>query len=376
MIAGAGHRRAAEALAAAARARDPQAKVECLDALEGAPLGYRRAYAWTYLALVRWVPWLWDAAFRLLDADLVSRLVQPLRRRWNLWIAARFVRRLRALQPDAVLVTHFLPADVCAAGRQAGWLRGPLIVVVTDLFPHRFWTARHADALVTGTPEGAGLLRRRGIAPDKIHEIGIPIGAAFGASPAAAALRRRLALDPGRRAILVTSGGTTVGRFDQVVTALRALEARIPGRLQLVVVCGEDRRMARRLEAAAAASAMPVRVFGFVDDMADLMAASDLIVCKAGGLTVSEAIGSGLPLVLYHVIPGQEELNAAYVERQGAGVIARRPEAAAEAVARLIEDQSRWEAMRRAVVGLRRPDAARRIIDEVVWPLMDRRAAR
>ena len=357
------------------RARDPGVEVECLDALAEVP-GFRRAYAATYLLLVQRLAGIWALGFRLLDAEAVYRIVQPLRRRWNLWIARRFVARVRARQPDAVLATHFLPADVCAAGREAGWLSGPLIVVVTDLFPHRFWIAPRADAMIAGTADSAQLLRARGIEPSRIHALGIPIGGVFGAAPDPAALRARFALDPERQTILVTSGGTTVGRFERVVAALQGLEARLPSRLQLLVVCGENRRAAARLSAQAASSAMPVRVFGFVDYMADLMAISDLIVCKAGGLTISEALSHGLPIVLYHIIPGQEQLNAAYVARQGAALIARQPDEAAEVVAGLLQEPPRLSAMRQAAAALRHPDAARRIVDEVLMPLIAQREGR
>ena len=375
VTAGAGHRRAAEALAQAIRARDPQADVRCLEVFAEAPwLG--RAYAWTYLLLVRRLARVWALAYWLLDQELIYRAVQPLRRRWNLRVACRFVRQLRALQPDAVLATHFLPADVCGTGRAAGWLRGPLVVVVTDLFPHRFWITPHADAMVAGTAEGAEALRARGVDPRCAHLIGIPVGSAFGATPDPAVLRQRLQLGASRRTVLVTSGGTTVGQFDEVVAALSRLEERLPGRLQLLVVCGENRRAAARLTALAAAAAMPMRVFGFVDYMADLMAVSDLIVCKAGGLTVSESLERGLPLVLYHVIPGQEQLNAAYVERHGAAAIATRPDEVAEVVGRVMSDPARLDGMRRAAEGLRRPDAAGRIVEQVLLPLLAQREAK
>ena len=118
-----------------------------------------------------------------------------------------------------------------------------------------------------------------------------------------------------------------------------------------------------------------MHVFGFVDYMADLMAASDLIVAKAGGLTVSEALGRGVPLILYHVIPGQERLNAAYVARHGAAVIATQPGAVAEAVLRLVQEPGRLAMMREAVRAISHPDAARAIVSHVAEPLLGHRDA-
>ena len=120
---------------------------------------------------------------------------------------------------------------------------------------------------------------------------------------------------------------------------------------------------------------MPVRLFGFVDYMADLMAVSDLIVAKAGGLTVSEALGCGVPLILYHVIPGQERVNARYVARHGAAIIAPTPDAVVRAVRRCLEDPAKLEAMRSAARTLGAPNAARDIVSEVVRPLLSEHLA-
>jgi processive 1,2-diacylglycerol beta-glucosyltransferase len=170
--------------------------------------------------------------------------------------------------------------------------------------------------------------------------------------------------------VLVTSGGTTVGRFEPVVNALLALEFVRPGLLQLLVVCGTNDALRRRLAERAARSAMPLRVFGFVDYMADLMAVSDLVVAKAGGLTVSEALGRSLPLVLYHAIPGQEHMNALYVVRHGAAVMAHTPREAAVAVQRCLSDPAVFASMQDAANTLGHPDAASEIMARVVDPLL------
>jgi len=338
--------------------------------LEWTPSWFHHGYGWIYLVLVRHVAWLWKASYRLLDSPLGYRLIQPLRRAWNLLMARRFMSWLRAQQPTVVMATHFLPADVCSAAKRQGWLKAPLVVVVTDWHPHRFWLSPEADAVVVGTTESAAVCERWGLARERLHVFGIPIGHAFGTAVNHQVLQERFQLHATRRTVLVTSGGTTVGQFEHVVEALLALEWVRPGLLQLLVVCGDNEAMRRRLTERAKRSAMPLQVFGFVDYMADLMAASDLMVAKAGGLTVSEALGCSLPLVFYHVIPGQEYMNALYVVRHGAAVMAQTPQEAAVAVQRCFSDPAVLASMQKAAKALGRPDAAQAIVSHVVAPLL------
>lgn len=368
--AGAGHRRAAEAIAQAVRAHHPQAECSCVDVLHHTPRWFRAFYSWSYLFLVQRAPQIWRVSYHYLDWAPGYRVVQPLRRRWNLWVSRRFVAWLKASQPDVVVATHFLPADVCSAGKAAGWLAASLVVVITDLYPHRFWISREPDAMVVATPESATVLTQRGISSDRIHVLGIPIGSGFARSYERGDLERAFGLLPHRRTILVTSGSTTVGPFDRVVRALANLEETWPNRIQLLIICGDNAAAVDRLQQLARHRAMPMRVFGFIDTMPQAMAASDLIVAKAGGLTVMEALGGGVPLILYHVIPGQERLNAEYVSRHGAARIAQRPPDVAGLVRHLVEEPERLAAMRTAAQGLSRPNAAEDIVTHVIRPLL------
>lgn len=374
VTAGAGHRRAAEALAQAIHETLPHAAVECRDALEDVSGVVRRGYPATYYFLIRYLSRVWGWCFELLDTWLVYTLAQPIRRAWNLCVTRRFIARLRQDPPDVVIATHFLPADVFSACKRTGWLAAPLVVAITDLHPHRLWLSREVDAYSCGTDIGAALAQRRGIPAARLHVLGIPTAAAFHEPMSRADVQRLFGLNASRLTVLVTSGGSTVGPFERVVRALMALERAIPGRMQLLVICGANPAAVLRLKRHATGHPMPVRVLGFIDTMPQAMAASDLVVTKAGGLTVMEALSRQLPLVIYHVIPGQERVNARYVSRHGAALLMQRPHEVAEAVRHLVIKPERLASMREAAKALSRPDAAERIARDVVRPLLEGRA--
>jgi 1,2-diacylglycerol 3-beta-galactosyltransferase len=117
--------------------------------------------------------------------------------------------------------------------------------------------------------------------------------------------------------------------FGQVFEVTRHLAGTLP-QAQLLVIAGRNAALQARLEAVA--WEIPTRIYGFVDNIPDLMQASDLLVTKAGPGTLSEAFSVALPVLLYGYIPGQEEGNVAYVQAHQAGAYAEAPEAIASLI--------------------------------------------
>ena len=121
---------------------------------------------------------------------------------------------------------------------------------------------------------------------------------------------------------------------------------------------------------------MPMRIFGFIDTMHELMDIADLVVGKAGGLTIAEALGHGVPLILYHFVPGQERRNAEYVVRQGTAVLASSPDEVARIVREHVENPERLAHLGAMARAAGRPRAARELVSKVVAPLVQRQEGR
>jgi processive 1,2-diacylglycerol beta-glucosyltransferase len=283
-------------------------------------------------------------------------------------MARRFISWVQALEPDVAVATHFFPADVLDAARRTGKLRSGLIVAITDLFPHRVWLVPRASAFVLGSPQTKALCQHRGVEEARLHVLGIPVGAKFAEPADRAQLARQLGLDPSRRTMLIAGGGMGVGPIGELVRQFVSLETTRPCQVQLLVVCGHARKLRQRLERMRAVSAMPMRVFGFVETMHELMRVSDLLVTKAGGLTVMEALSVGLPMIFCGTIPGQERLNAEYVIQHAGGVNAREPSAVTSIVLRLLDDPTQLEAMRANARALGRPHAAQELVERLIIP--------
>ena len=363
-LAGVGHQRAAQAVQAAAQARGHHAQTH--DALEYTNLFTRWLYPRLYLFLISWAPALWGWGYLWLDARWQWRPIARLRRLVNGCVAGRLSRWLIAEQPDVVCTTHFLPAEVVASLRRDGRLRARLIVAVTDLHPHAFWIVPGADHYAVASEGTRQTLIARGVAAERITVTGIPVDPRFAALPSSSAARARLQLPIDRPVALLTGGGFGVGPIRDIVRRVVARDEARGRRLCLAVVCGHHPSLVRALERLSVPREVTLRVFGFTEEMPSLMAASDVLVTKPGGLTVSEALAVGLPMILYGTIPGQEAHNEQFLLEQGVAVVAERPRAVADALAAWLRDPAQVDAMRRRMAVLQRPHAALDLTDRLI----------
>jgi 1,2-diacylglycerol 3-beta-galactosyltransferase len=267
-------------------------------------------------------------------------------------------RTLASADPDVILSVHPLLNHVTAAilrresalhGRRRG-----LMTVVTDLVDlHRGWVCRSADLVVVPT-RAAEIAARRWAAADRVRLLGMPVDLRFRPPEPGepAAIRHRLGLDD-RPTVLVAGGGEGSGGL---LTQVRVLaEGCHPW--QIIAVCGRNERLRQRLLHQKFET--PTLVLGFVDDMPELLRASDLAVGKAGPGAISESLATGVPLVLTSYLPGQERSNVRYVVEAGAGRYAPRPARLLAAVTDLLgADAAARGEMHDRAAALTRPEAA------------------
>jgi processive 1,2-diacylglycerol beta-glucosyltransferase len=339
---GGGHRAAALAIAEAARAARVEHQV--VDAMSLAPGWFGSAYVAAHLGSTEHARWLYGAGFDALDrrGGFADRLRCALDHGAGAGLL-RFVRRCEARRPGlCVVATHFFPLEVLGAARRAGQLAAPLVGVVTDYAAHAYWAARGVDAFCVAGEAGDDLVRH-GIAPASLRRTGIPVRAAFGrAAPARAAQRRTgearrsgaTAATPLR--VLVTCGGFGVGPIGEVVRSFAAARRGAPstppphmaagGRsfpgVELTVVCGANEARVREVRRVAEVADVPTLVLGVERDMAARMSAADVVIGKPGGLTSSECLAAGRPLIAVGTCPGQEARNERWLREHGAAVAA------------------------------------------------------
>ncbi|MDR2215720.1 MAG: hypothetical protein LBE59_07755, partial [Nevskiaceae bacterium] len=272
------------------------------------------------------------------------------------------LRAVREFAPDAVICTHFLPAELLMHQIQRGRMHLPVWVQVTDFDLHRMWVMPHMQGYFAANEEIAERMRLLIEPPTQVHCTGIPIMPAFGEAIDVAAVHRQFGLDPARRTVLLMGGGAGVGGLEDVARTLLAIEQDF----QLVALAGRNERSLQALQALAAQH--PGRLFpqGFTDQVHALMACASFVITKPGGLSTSECLALSVPMIVNNPIPGQEEHNAYYLLEQGAALQALDEIALVWRVRRLLTEPDTLDAMRRRAAALGRPQAARDVLKIVL----------
>jgi processive 1,2-diacylglycerol beta-glucosyltransferase len=188
---------------------------------------------------------------------------------------------------------------------------------------------------------------------------GIPVDPAYGQPIDRAAVLAKYRLDDQRPILVYSAGAVGGGPVRATVEQLLLLR----NNAQCIVVCGRNAELRREIEALVVSQAEDFRILGFTADMASLMHVATLFIGKPGGLTASEVMAAGVPMVISSPIPGQEERNSDYLLENGAAIKVNDLTIVAYKIDRLLDDQERLERMRACARQIGRPDAAQTIVD-------------
>lgn len=365
--AGAGHVRAAEALRTSADDRQDVTTLH-LDVMDYVPDSFRAIYADSYIKLVNAHPTLWGMLYKSSSDMKPTALVQKVRRTTERLSTRALLKAIKEFGPDAIVCTHFLPAELLMHEIRRERLHVPVWVQVTDFDLHRMWVIPLMTGYFAANDEIAFRMRANGIPAEQIHVTGIPIMPAFSRPLQREACAVQFGLDPARQTLLLMGGGAGVGGLDGVAKELLSIE----GDFQLVVLAGRNAKALAALKTLA--EQHPQRLFpqGFTQEVERLMACADAVITKPGGLTTSECLAMGLPMIVNAPIPGQEEHNADYLLEQGAALKAVDELGLVYRVRHLVRHPDKLAAMGQCARALGRPQAAAAVLDVVLADLAGR----
>lgn len=356
--AGAGHISAARALESAFKESYPCVSVRHEDALEYTNLAFRKVYCDAYIEMVNALPELlgflydyadhpWKDEKRRLAIDRLNSL--PL------------IRLLEKEQPEHVVCTHFLPAEIISYLICKKRLKSNLSVVVTDMDIHAMWLCRHYSNYFVALEETREHLHRLGFDKSSVHVTGIPVAPQFKVRKDKMEMREKFGLAPDLPTIYMSSGGYGVGRTEEIIEALTAVKTDC----QLLAMCGNNQALKERLEvfktSLPGSCKLKVHPIPYTHQVDEYMSASDLVLGKPGGLTTAEALSKELGFIIINPIPGQEERNSDHLLERGVALKCNNLPALAFKVDSLLNDQVKLDSMQANAKEMARPNAAENI---------------
>ena len=357
---GGGHRRAAQAISEAIHELYPhEFEITIEDILrQYAGWPFSQAPKWYAWSINSRLPW-WKLFWMLTSAGPVHKFITAC---GTHWVKSSFLDYFRRINPDVVISVHpILNHSGLKILRQAQF-DCPFVTVVTDLtILHPAWIYPQVTHCFVSTDMARRQAITWGMPAGKVSLYGQPVCPKFLTTSAdKQTMRRMLGLEADRPTVLITGGGEGDSRMFDIARSLAGSVAQV----QLLVVTGRNHSLNARLKTLACPGRL--RVYGFVDNMLELMQAADILITKAGPGTISEALVRGLPMILYGFIPGQETGNVAYIQAHQAGVYLEQPAAIAKLVLDWITPQQGvLERMAQNAAKLSHPLAAYKIAEHI-----------
>lgn len=364
---GSGHNSAAAALEAEVRRRPGIEAVLSVDVLDLTSDLFRTLQDDAYFALIDAAPWVVGWSYDMNDVPFQSQRSMSL---WDQLNTTAVVKTIREFAPDTILCTHFLPARVVSVLLGRGRLQAAMSVITTDFDFQGMWLTAPFSRFYVAREEARAHMIAIGLPSDRITVSGIPVRGDFSRRVDRASVLSRYDLRPDVPILLISAGAAGGEYTKAVVTQTLAIEAPF----QAVVVCGRNEELRGAITALVQADSSRYRVVGYTTDMPDLMRVATVFVGKPGGLSSSECMAAGLPMVLINPIPGQEVRNSDFLLEEGAAVRCNYGTTVGFKIATLLSQRDRLQAMRSNASRVGRADAAEVIVSgalaeatQLVW---------
>ncbi len=336
---GGGHMRAAHALEEAIRRKSPETEVRVVDFLKEISPILDKTICDGYHFLATKTPKVFGKLYQKTNEETPFSQIVP---KFNSLFCQKLVPLMEEFRPDVVVTTHPFATEMVSRLKEKGALFAPLICIMTDYGPHKAWFADRVDAYIVSAQDMVEEMVMMGVDRNKIFPFGIPVHGVFFYKEDKNKLQQELGLTPGLPTILIMAGSFGVTNIAKIYRSIAVID--MP--FQMIVITGRNQRLYDYFSEIIPESPKKTKLVFFTNEVEKYMHASDLIITKPGGLTVSEALACNIPLAVFDAIPGQEEDNANFLLQHEMAIRIQKGEDCADSIRALLQDHERLEKMR------------------------------
>ncbi|RKY41838.1 MAG: hypothetical protein DRP85_04850 [Candidatus Makaraimicrobium thalassicum] len=348
-----GHFQAARAIEKGLREVAGDVEVEKINAFSYTNPILEKLINKAYLEVIKKKPEIWGHIY---DNPDVMKKTSKAREALHKFNTSKVKKLLEGYSPDVVFCTQAFPCGMVADYKKSAGRNILLIGVLTDHAPHSYWLFDEVDFYVVPSEETARVLERKGVPSEKIKVYGIPVDPKFRRGRDRSRVRRDLGFRKEVPTILIMGGNQGLGAVEE---AVRSLLGEAGHNYQLLVVTGSNKKLYTRLKRLERKKGRDnVRILSYVENIDELMEISDIIITKAGGMTIAEALTKNLPILVVDPIPGHERMNTDYLVEKGAAIEIRDDSHIRGIINGLFDSKNELDRLRKNSEKLSRPDSA------------------
>lgn len=339
---GGGHKKASSALENYIKQKNPSATVKTVDALKAVGKTFDKMISGGYVFLAKHAPRVYGGMYRRSDKDTsLNSLVNNV----TGTASKKLLPVIQDFSPDVIVTTHPFAAEMVSALKEKHGITSPLISIVTDFAPHKTYIQPGVDYYIVSSREMVYQLENLGVDSQRIRPLGIPVDPVFYAQFDKSQLRLELGLEPETPTVLMMAGSFGVSDVFDIYEGITSVDTP----LQIIVITGKNQKLYNEFEQRLSRrgdSGKKTLLKYFVDDVYKYMHTSDLLITKPGGLTVTEAIASCLPMAIFKAFPGQEADNEDFLIRNNLAVKLPKGKKCADVLSRLLSDPQKLKSMK------------------------------
>lgn len=313
-----------------------------------------------YKELAKKAPWVWKHVYKSARNGPISHISTTT----NRLMSYKLNLLIQEEQPDLIISTHPFATQMCAMLKEKGKIDCKLATVLTDYHIHDQWLVlyKYTDYFFVANQQMKRDMVAEGIHDQKIFVTGIPVSEKFLGTFNDEEIYNEFNLSANKKTVLFFAGGEFGLGRNTTIMVLKVL-IRLFKDLQVVAISGKNKKMNKKFQELIEItnSADRVKLLEYTNKVPELMHISSAVITKAGGLTITECLASNLPIIIINPIPGQEEENAEFLEKNGVAVWLKKGDSIARTLKSLSKDETRLLEMKENAKLLAKPQAAKKI---------------
>ncbi|AAO34932.1 UDP-glucuronosyltransferase [Clostridium tetani] len=364
--AGGGHSKAAESLKEYIDLYSSKSTVKVIDTLKYINPIIDKVIIGSYLKTIKITPSLFGKLYDYTESDYGLSIISA---KFNEIMTYRLLPLIKDFNPDILIATHPFPTEMLSILKSKHKINRPIISILTDYAPHSFWLHPCIDAYIVSNKYMISEMVSKGIPKNTIYPFGIPVSRDFLTNYSREETLSEINFYSDKPTILVMGGSLGIGKITKVYENLLKINEDI----QIIVIAGNNKKLYYELLSYRHSldKDSTSYIIGFTDKVNKYMQASDLLLTKPGGLTITEALVSSIPLALFSPIPGQEEKNAEFLLTNNLAVDLGDGSNTKDIIENLLKDKSKLSNIKENQRKFSKPDVGKNIYNLILKLISD-----